>query len=216
MARLAGMSHPGSASNAMRAIRRKLDARVPGGAAASSNGNSAPNTPKKTPRSAASKKRNAAEMAVGGFLEDDEEDVKPSVDSPSRKKGKGKATTQAKPAARSAVVGDDDDDDDDGAVRVKRERTEEEHDVIEDDGAEEGEFRCDSHLILACLLTCSFFAQSQTSRKSESGQSHPSLRNGSSWNMSWIRFWSGYSEIYLIRCCTDADDSRSCSIGLSN
>ncbi|KAK7722645.1 hypothetical protein SLS57_004850 [Botryosphaeria dothidea] len=132
MARLAGMSHPGSASNAMRAIRRKLDARVPGGATASSNGNSAPNTPKKTPRSAAGKKRNAAEMAVGGFLEDDE-DVKPSVDSPSRKKGKGKATTQAKPAARSAVVGDDDD----GAVRVKSERTEEEHDVIEDDGAEE-------------------------------------------------------------------------------
>lgn len=196
----------------MRAIRRKLDARVPGGAAASSNGNSAPNTPKKTPRSAAGKKRNAAEMAVGGFLEDDEEDVKPSVDSPSRKKGKGKATTQAKPAARSAVVGDDDD----GAVRVKSERTEEEHDVIEDDGAEEGEFRCGSHLILACLLTCSFFAQSQTSRKSESGQSHPSLWNGSSWNMNWIRIWSGYSEIYLVRCCTDVDDSRSCSIGLSN
>ncbi|EOD45494.1 hypothetical protein UCRNP2_7800 [Neofusicoccum parvum UCRNP2] len=114
MARLAGMTNPGSASNAMRAIRKKLDARVPGGIA---NGNSAPNTPKKTPRTA-TRKRPAAVMETSFFDDEAEADA---AESPSTKKSKTASAT-------SITVGEDR-----VAVRVKKENRDEDDEETEDD-----------------------------------------------------------------------------------
>lgn len=116
MARLAGMTNPGSASNAMRAIRKKLDARVPGGIA---NGNSTPNTPKKTPRTA-TRKRPAAVMETSFFNDEAEADA---AESPSAKKSKSKAAS-----ATSITV-----DEDRVAVRVKKENRDEDDEETEDD-----------------------------------------------------------------------------------
>ncbi|KAL1642956.1 hypothetical protein SLS58_005198 [Diplodia intermedia] len=122
MARLAGMSNPGSASNAMRAIRRKLDARVPGTGSAAANGS--PGTPaKKTPRTGGTgKKRTAATMmSTGSFFGDDAEaDAETIVESPSKKKSK----------AKSRANGGEDDD---GAVKVKKEKRGEEDEAEEEE-----------------------------------------------------------------------------------
>lgn len=140
MARLAGMSHPGSASNAMRAIRKKLDARIPGGAGGS--GSSAPNTPKKTPRSAAAgRKRAAASMtaaaASAALGEEEDTDGAMGVDTPSRKRLRGK-TTKAEAGREGSG-----DEEQGSAVRVKRERAEEEMleaEVVAEDDDDAGGF----------------------------------------------------------------------------
>ncbi|KAK0658161.1 hypothetical protein DIS24_g4952 [Lasiodiplodia hormozganensis] len=124
MARLAGMSHPGSASNAMRAIRRKLDARVPGTGNAVVSGNGSPGTPaKKTSR--AGKKRSAANMTStsDSFFDNEEEDAAATDESPSKKKNKIKSRAKGG-------------EDDAGAVKVKKERRDEE-DEVEEHGEDE-------------------------------------------------------------------------------
>ncbi|OJD30805.1 uncharacterized protein BKCO1_5500066 [Diplodia corticola] len=129
MARLAGMSHPGSASNAMRAIRRKLDARVPGTGNAAVNGS--PGTPaKKTPRTGGTgKKRSAKTMmststGMGSFSDDDEEAGADAVaESLSKKKIKGKARANSS-------------EDGTATVKVKKE-TRYEEDEAEDAGEED-------------------------------------------------------------------------------
>lgn len=122
MARLAGMSHPGSASNAMRAIRRKLDARVPGTGNAVVSGNGSPGTPaKKTSRGGnTGKKRSAATMAStsDSFFDNEEEDAAATDESPSKKKNKVKSRAKGG-------------EDDAGAVKVKKERRDEEDEVEE-------------------------------------------------------------------------------------
>lgn len=109
MARLAGMTNPGSASNAMRAIRRKLDAHMPSSGTETNDAisNSNPSTPRKpkTPRTAGGRKRSAASMMeeltpTGSFFDRDDElygdEVRASVESPSkRKRGGGKPARHA-------------------------------------------------------------------------------------------------------------------------
>ncbi|KAL0259576.1 hypothetical protein SLS55_005313 [Diplodia seriata] len=124
MARLAGMSNPGSASNAMRAIRRKLDARVPGTGSAAANGS--PGTPKKTPRAGGTgKKRTAATMmSTGSFFDDDAEANAETVAESPSKKGKTKARANGG-------------EDDDGAVKVKKEKRGEEDEAEEEEEEED-------------------------------------------------------------------------------